>query len=468
MSEDQLRHRIQAAGQEHVLRFWSRITPQQRQRLAAQLHTIDFNLVNELYTKLVASPPRRNPAALEPAEVITLAEQQGDPRQRQTMIELGEEAIAAGRVGALLVAGGQGSRLGFDGPKGMLAIASVTGKSLFQLHAEKLLALSRRHRVAIPFYIMTSQANHEATVHFFESNQYFGLPVAEVYFFRQGMMPAVDSRGQIILERPESVFLNPDGHGGVLTALKKSGALQDMQRRKLEHIFYFQVDNVLINLCDPLFIGYHLHAESEMSAKVCSKKHPDEKVGVVGRKNGRLTVIEYSEMSETDKTARNSSGSLKFNSGSIAIHLFSVEFLTREVENGSKLPWHVAHKRIPYVGDDGNPREPERPNGFKFESFIFDALSDARKTMLLEVDRAHEFSPIKNASGEDSPATAVQDFSNFYATWLEQCGVTIPRTSEGFPLPRIEISPLFALDVEELRCKLSADLMVGDELYLGE
>jgi UDP-N-acetylglucosamine/UDP-N-acetylgalactosamine diphosphorylase len=226
-------------------------------------------------------------------------------------------------------------------------------------------------------------------------------------------------------------------------------------------------------MCDPLFIGYHASANAEMSAKVCAKRDPYEKVGVIGKvfdqttgKSGRLKVIEYSDMSNADKEARLPDGTLKYNAGSIAIHLLNVGFIAREVEGGTKLPWHMAHKQIPYLDANGALIQPDKPNGYKFETFIFDALGDARRVVLLEVDRRCDFSPIKNASGEDSPQTAQRDMCALYAGWLEQAGIKVPRDVSGNLSARLEISPLFALDAAELAQKVKPDLRVGDDFYL--
>jgi UDP-N-acetylglucosamine/UDP-N-acetylgalactosamine diphosphorylase len=320
---------------------------------------------------------------------------------------------------------------------------------------------------------MTSDSNAGETRAFFEQNNLLGYPPADIFFFEQEMMPALDENGKLILDAPDHIFMNPNGHGGTLTALEKSGALANMRRRGIEEIFYFQVDNVLLKICDPLFIGYHVAANAEMSAKVCGKRDPHEKVGVIGRvvdpaagKTGKLKVIEYSDMSKADKEARNPDGTIKYNAGSIAIHLFNVEFIAREVNGGTKLPWHVAHKQIPYLDAGGELIQPDQPNGYKFETFIFDALSDAQRVAVLEVERRFEFSPVKNAAGEDSPQTAQHDLCELHAHWLEQAGVKIPRDAAGRLNARIEISPLFALDAPELAKKIPPDFQFQDDLYL--
>jgi UDP-N-acetylglucosamine/UDP-N-acetylgalactosamine diphosphorylase len=319
---------------------------------------------------------------------------------------------------------------------------------------------------------MTSETNDAETRALFRRHSFFGLREEDVVFFTQGEMPALDAEGKLILEAPDRIFMNPDGHGGTLRALRRSGALRDMKRRGIEEIFFFQVDNVLLAMCDPLFIGYHLHAQAEMSAKVCAKRDAQEKMGVMGMIDNRMAVIEYSDMSVADKEARLPDGTLKYNFGNLAIHLFKRSFVEREVGDGhadnpsSRLPWHLAHKRIHHIDGDGNMVSPSQPNGYKFETFIFDALGDARNVVCMEVDRREEFGGVKNAEGEDSPATAKAAMIDQFARWLEAAGVRVPRDAGGAPGCRIEISPVFALDAQELAAKVSAHLQVGEELYL--
>ncbi|MFQ5653036.1 MAG: UTP--glucose-1-phosphate uridylyltransferase [bacterium] len=459
--------RTVAAGQEHVLRFWQDLAPASRDKLLAQLSQIDFDLVAKHHKSfLQARQSRPHKARFEPAEFIPIPKSAAEREAANRAKLEGEEALRRGRVAAFLVAGGQGTRLGFDGPKGKFPISPIRKKSLFQLHAEKILALSRRHDTAIPWYIMTSKTNHEETVELFERQHYFGLRPAEVMFFRQEMVPALDPNGKLLLETKDHIFENPNGHGGSLSALKNSGALDDMKDRGIDLIFYFQVDNVLVKMCDPLFLGVHLQQRADMSAKIVVKTDPEEKVGVLGRIDGKWGVIEYSDLSEQEKTASAPDGSLRFKAGNMAIHVLSVAFVERENKGGLRLPWHVAHKKIPFLDANGRLVAPEGPNGYKFETFVFDALKDAKRAVFLEARREAEFSPVKNATGVDSPESARQDLMRMFARWLQRAGVHVPCEADGSPQPLIEISPLFALDAEEVERKVSAGLTVSDSLYL--
>lgn len=465
--EQNIIDRVREAGQAHVFKFWEELDAAGQQRLLQQLGEIDFDLLSRLKRDFIDAEDKQLDAVLEPANFIPVPETPEQQANHKTARDIGEEALRAGHVAAFLVAGGQGTRLGFAGPKGKFPISPIRQKSLFQLHAEKILALSRKYGVTIPWYIMTSEANHKETVAFFEEHGYFGLKAQDVMFFRQDMIPALDSKGRLFLDKKDHIFKNPNGHGGALSALKNSGALDDMKQRGIDIVFYFQVDNVLIKMCDPIFIGYHLRDDAQMSAKVVQKTDPAEKVGVIGYINGNLGVIEYSDLPEEQQNARNPDGTLKFRGGSIAIHVFDVDFIEQENTGGLRLPWHVAHKKIPYLDDQGNLVEPDAPNGYKFETFVFDALGDAERAVFLEVSRKEEFSPVKNAEGTDSPETARSDQIDLFANWLGEAGIEVPRDINNHVQGKIEISPLYALDAAEVRAKVDPDLKFDGKLYLA-
>ena len=334
-------------------------------------------------------------------------------------------------MAAFLVAGGQGTRLGFDGPKGAYEIGPVTRRTLFQLHAEKIAALSRRAGKTVPWYIMTSESNHNATVAYFREHAFHGLREDSVRFFRQDMLPAVDRAGKFLLETKSRVFTSPNGHGGSLKALRDSGALADMKERGIDVIFYFQVDNPLVEICDPVFLGRHLEARADMSSKVVRKSSWKEKVGVMGLLGGKLAVIEYSDLPEAAARAVLPDGSLEYWAGSIAIHVLSADFVDRLTRGGFHLPYHRAEKAIPHVDASGREVKPSEKNGIKFETFVFNALAEARNSVTMEVLREEEFSPVKNAEGEDSPATSRRDLTALYLRWLEENGASIERDQGG-------------------------------------
>ncbi|RMH62172.1 MAG: UDPGP type 1 family protein [Calditrichaeota bacterium] len=433
--------------QTHVLKFWNELNDAERQHLLKQIEQIDFDNLSQLI-ELTRQQNTTVSREMEEAPIVRLADRVD---KDAAMRRLGEEALRKGKVAAFLVAGGQGSRLGFDGPKGMYPVTPVKRKSLFQLHAEKIISRARRYDTVIPWYIMTSHSNHKQTVAFFRENRYFGLRPENVFFFRQEMLPAVDEQGKLILDRKDSVFMSPNGHGGALKAMWDSGAVKDMRHRGIEHIFYFQVDNVLTRICEPEYIGYHIAAGADMSNKVVHKAYSGEKMGVICSMEGKTALVEYSDMTDEQMQATDANGGLKYWAGSIAVHMIDVAFVEKETDHGFRLPYHVAHKQIPFVDEQGRVVQPRDKNGYKFETFVFDALNHARATMTLEVERSEEFSALKNGEGLDSPETARRDMNRLYARWLRQAGYPLPADDDG--ATDIEISPLFADEVQALMAR---------------
>jgi len=456
--------RLYAMGQGHIFRYWDELSVEKREYFLLQIERLDLTVLSrliELGTGKAQSIVESY--HLEPAKVITLKMRRN---RDAAVIPLGEKALQEGKVAAFLVAGGQGTRLGFAGPKGAFLITPVKQKSIFQLHAEKILAVQHKYHCIIPWYIMTSQTNHIQTVNFFKDHNYFGLKRENIYFFRQEMLPAIDFEGKLILAEKHSLFLSPNGHGGSVKALWDSGAVKDMQQRGIEYIFYFQVDNVLANICDPAFIGYHIAGRGEMSNKVVRKRHAEERMGVICLINGQEGVVEYSDLSKEDMYATTADGQLKYWAGSIAIHMMNVEFIEQANINGFILPFHKALKKVPYLDAHGNKIQPQQPNGIKFETFVFDLLFQAGKTLTLEVDRRFEFSPVKNNSGEDSPQTARRHLLWNYARMLLDAGINLPVDDEGVPRFPIEISPLFALNADDIRKKKERIGVINKNTYL--
>jgi UDP-N-acetylglucosamine/UDP-N-acetylgalactosamine diphosphorylase len=438
MVDQKLFNLIESNGQVHILNFWDELTEQQKSQLTAQLIKIDFKLLKTLYNKAISESNLKR-QKIEPARVISLQERKAQDKE---MTMIGEKLLKAGKVAAFLVAGGQGSRLGFEHPKGMFPITPVKKKSLFQMHAEKIIATAREFNTVIPWYIMTSIGNHEETVDFFEKHNFFGLNKKDVMFFSQEMIPAVDHKGKLLLEEKARIFMNPNGHGGSLKAIWDSGAYSDMVKRGIESIFYFQVDNVLIYICDPAFLGYHKYYNSDMSSKVLRKSFPEEKLGVICKIDEKIGVIEYSDLSKEDANARDAKGDLKYWAGSIAIHVLETGFIEKLNKKGFKLPYHIAEKKIPHIDAHGKFIKPDKNNGFKFETFVFDALQYCSKTVSIEVERANEFSALKNKSGVDSEETSIRDLNVLYLNWLKKAGLPIEYQDES--IPDTEISPLFA------------------------
>lgn len=466
-----VRRTLDEHGQGHLLRFYEDLPPARQKALLAQLAAIDFAEVDRLAEEHVFSSEAAPKGDIQPQE--TISANSGDEKTAQMFAgarQRGDQLLAEGKVAAFVVAGGQGTRLGYEGPKGCLEATAVAHKPLFQLFAEQILAAGRRAGVAIPWYIMTSPQNDVATRAYFRQHDHFGLSGDDVFFLVQGSMPAIGLDGKLLLADKGSVAVSPNGHGGSLPALRSSGAIEDMANRGVELISYFQVDNPLVRCIDPLFLGLHDLRKAEMSAKVLPKRDPLEKLGNVCLVDGKVTVIEYSDMPEELATACTEDGHLRFSAGSIAIHVLSRSFVERLTEGGKcVLPYHRAVKRVPYTDPAGQVVEPEEPNAVKLEMFVFDALPLAASPVVLETDRSEEFSPIKNSQGPDSLTTSLHDQVRRAASWLEDAGVAVPRDADGQVAAAIEISPLYADSAEVLADKVDKNLKTsaGQNVYLG-
>ena len=448
-----LKEKFEAAGQGQVFEFFESLDGEQKRALESQLEQVDLNELERLNRELVFGGDKgaaMDFSKLKPAPYIPLPSDKTKAPEWAEAKKIGEEAIRAGRVAAFVVAGGQGTRLGFDAPKGLFKVTPVKHKSLFQVFAEKILSASRKYGVSIPWVIMTSHINDAATRAFFEENNFFGLKKEDVIFFKQGLMPAVDTNGKIILENKGKIAMTPDGHGGCLRGMVRSGAAAELKRRGIDCISYFQVDNPLINIIDPYFIGFHIKGGSEMSSKMIPKAYPLEKVGHFCMYDGKLTVVEYSDLPKEYQEKIGANGRLEFIAGSVAIHVIDRNFVER-LGGGSEsaLPFHRADKKIPYVGADGNIVKPEKPNGIKFEMFVFDALPMAANPVIIEGARGDEFSPVKNAEGVDSPLTCKNDQKKQAARWLKRAGEKVETNPGGVPGFDMEISPLFATNEED-------------------
>ncbi|MCD6405422.1 MAG: UDPGP type 1 family protein [Planctomycetes bacterium] len=425
-------------GQKHVLRFWESLTLGEKQALANQVQAVDFDLLARLAGE-TGKPPLAQ-GDIEPAPFVELPTDDASAGRWSRARETGEAALRAGRVAAFVVAGGQGTRLGFDGPKGAFPVGPITERSLFQVHCEKVLAASRHYGSTIPLAVMTSSANDAATRAFFEQHEFFGLPPDSVRIFTQEEMPAVDASGKLILESPRHIFMSPNGHGGSLKALWDSGCIEWLEDLGIDTISYFQVDNPLVKVIDPAFVGFHIEGAADISLKVLRRTIPEEKLGIWVHVAGEGRVVEYIDMPVEKMRARNEDGSLRFSGGSIAIHCFSVAFIRALNREGFALPFHYAAKKISFVDESGKTIRPAEPNGTKFETFVFDALAFAKRIVAVETLREEEFSPVKNAAGNDSPETARRDMSRAYAHLLDAVGISVGLDTDGYPLHPIKIA----------------------------
>jgi len=435
------------------LAFWDKLNKSQRQDLLAQIHRLDLDKIDVWVKKFIKNPVSDAISGDFVAALSYNSTPVGPEQQRKyaEAVKLGKELISAGKVAAFVVAGGQGTRLGFDGPKGNFPISPIKNKTLFRIFADSIAAASQKYQADCPWYVMASPLNYGQTTEIFRSNNYYGLGEKNVFVFQQETLPNFSLDGKILLEDKAKIACSPDGHGGSFRALYQSGALDDMKRRGVEFLSYWQVDNPLINIFDPLFIGLHVLDKAEMSSKTLIKSGPKEKVGNFCLVDGRVNVIEYSDLPDELAEKRNPDGSLVFELGSIAIHIINRTFVEKLNAGDFSLPLHRAVKKIQHIDKKGNTVESD---GIKLESFVFDALPLASKSVILQTIRSEEFAPTKNATGVDSVETTRQMMITRAADWLESAGVTIPRKPDGSVDCLLEIAPSFALEKENIKEKL--------------
>jgi len=426
---------IRSAGQEHVLRFWDSLDGPSRTRLAGQLEGVDWpglDRLRGLARGLAAgAPPPGVAFDLAAAETPPCTTLDGDGAA-------GESLLAGGLVGAILVAGGQGSRLGCAGPKGTVAVGPLSGDTLFERLLGKLGGIRRRYGRAVPLAIMTSTATDAETRAWLAAHGHCGLDPTDVLVFRQRDLPALDDRdSNLLLEAPDRIALAPDGHGGLLPALVAAGGLGWFADRGCRHVVTFQVDNPLTMPLHPGFLGAHLRGHADFTTQVVRKREPQERVGVVVRDRERTFVVEYSDLPPHLAAERRPDGELRFHAGSIAVHAFALDFLARAAATPDPLPLHLAHKAVPFVDADGTRVQPRSPNAVKFERFVFDLMPLADRVVLVEIDPADGFAPLKNPPGAaaDTLAHVHAAMDAFARRLLARAGVAV---AEGVS---VELAP---------------------------
>ncbi len=460
MKEQEILHLLRQYGQDHLLDHYGILSSHDRQGLLQNLLRFDIPLTFELFKKFhLKTDVKDTERAFEPPRAITIPKNELEQKKIDEARIAGESLIRQQKTAVLIVAGGQGSRLGYEGPKGTFPISPIKGKTLFQLFAEQVVASSRRYGATIPLLIMTSEENDKETVGFFHDHNFFGLNPGTVHFFRQGMLPSVTPDGRLLLKSNENLLANPDGHGGSLKALHDTGLLGRLKEQGYEELFYCQVDNPLVKIADPVFLGLHAMTGADASTKVVRRKDVREKVGLYVYLNGRDAVVEYSDIGDEYMSAVDEDGDILYWAGNTAIHVFSLKFIQRLTGHGFVLPYHCAQKTVEYSDHAGRRCAAKV---WKFETFVFDAIPLARKTCCMEVLREEEFAPVKNRNGSDSPETARQAMVNLHRSWLRKAGMDID------PDARIEISPLYALDTNELREKTKGGRFIGaKDIYLN-
>lgn len=396
-------------GQEHLLQCYESISQEQKNQLLTDILTLNFSQVKSLYESTKQKPNFEN-EKIEPIEHTVKSELSDGELAKYTQI--GEAAIKAGKLAVVTMAGGQGTRLGHNGPKGTYDLGLDSHKSIFEILCDHIKEAKNKYNINIPWYLMTSDENNDDTVAFFEKNNYFGYPKTAVKFFKQGKLPMLDTNGKILLDENGMIKQAADGHGGIFEALRKNGILYDMREKGIEWIFIGGVDNVLVKMVDPVFTGLMISQNTLSGGKSLVKASPEEKVGVFCKKNGRPNVIEYTEISKDMAEKQDENGNLVYGESHILCNQFNIALLEEISKN--KLPYHVAFKKASYLDEHGNLIEPTEPNAYKFEAFIFDAFGVADNMTVFRVKREEEFAPVKNATGVDSAESARALYKSFH------------------------------------------------------
>lgn len=396
MTLEQCREKLKEFHQEHVLDYFDELTGEQRDELLLQIETTDFSM-------LAAGKDREQQkrgeitslAAMEIAEI---------EKNRERYEKAGLETLRQGKVGAVLLAGGMGTRLGSDNPKGMYNIGITKEVYIFERLIANLLEVVEQAGVFVPLFIMTSDKNHKATTAFLEEKNYFGYDKNYVYFFQQDMAPASDYEGRVYMEEKWKMSVSPNGNGGWYTSMKNAGLLNVVEKLKIEWLNVFSVDNVLQRIADPCFVGATVLSGCAVSSKVVRKSNPDERVGVMCLEDGRPSIVEYYETTEEMRQAKNEKGEPAYNFGVTLNYLFRKEAVDKVAEE--KLPLHIVEKKIPYLNEAGEFVKPEEPNGLKYEQLVLDMVHEMESCLPYEIVREKEFAPIKNKTGADSVDTA--------------------------------------------------------------
>ncbi len=401
--------KLKKFGQEHLLSQYEKLSKENKVKLLDEILTLDFNEVNELYKK-VNNTVDFGSSKIEPIEYTDKSAMSKEELAHYK--EIGLKAIKEGKLAAVTMAGGQGTRLGHNGPKGTFDLGLDSHKPIFEILCDTLKDAEKKYGIYVMWYIMTSNENNDATVKFFEEHSYFGYPKEKIIFFKQGELPMIDTQGKVLLGENGLIEKAADGHGGIFLSMKKNGIIYDMKTRGIEWAFIGGVDNVLVNMVDPVILGLAIDKKVLAAGKSVVKAGPHEKVGVFCKRNGKPSVVEYSEISKEMAELTNENGDLVYGESHILCNLFSVKAIEEISKNN--LPYHSAFKKAKYLDKDGNVVTSDTPNAYKFEAFLFDAFESLEDIAILRVKREEEFAPVKNAEGVDSPETARKLYKEFH------------------------------------------------------
>lgn len=403
---EQVKKILKEQKQEQILEY----PIKNKEEFASEVLKIKFEELNKLYDKAIKNEKVEN-SKIEPIPYIE--KDKLSEEEKEHYKKIGENIIKNREYAVVTMAGGQGSRLGHDGPKGTFDFGLENHKSIFEVLCDRLKEAYEEYNVYIPWYIMTSRQNNEDTINFFEKNNYFGYSKENVYFFKQGELPVVNEQGKLMLDNDGNINTAADGHGGVFISMEKEKITENMKQKGIKWVFIGPVDNILIKMVDPIFIGICQDKNVLAGGKSIIKAYPEERVGVFCKKDGKPDVIEYTEISKEMSEMKNDKGELVYAESHINCNMFNIDIIEKISKN--KLPYHCAHKKIEYLNKEGQVVKPEEPNAYKFEAFIFDAFKMLDEMVIFRVKREEEFAPIKNAEGKDSPKTALELYKNFYS-----------------------------------------------------
>lgn len=464
--------KLQEAGQDHLFSFWDELDSAEQKELLAQLQALDLpTLLPRIARYRKKGRKTAKARVYEPCSDSSRLEVDSPARPTE-QVELerkaGKKLLRDGKV-AVVISGTESvlDPSGEPVPLGCTPIGPVSEKSLFQLQAEKLVALGKKYRSSPPILLMTSSVNHDQTVEHFQRSDNFGLSLQDLKFHSRPALPVLSRRGLMLLRRKHQLALASPGHGASLDLLLEDDIFKRLKNRGIEHVLFFVVDNPLVRVADTRFLGRHLEGEYEVSCKVVTKLDPDEAIATFCHCNGHPTLVEPEDLSEVEQNLRRDDGSLAFDQGDTETHLFSLAFLGQLKERGYRLPLHVSECVTPYVDRRGRRISPRKPNGVAFQSHVGDALSEAEKVLLYPIDRTEEYSPLSRTGGEDPRSRVRSDLSRLYTRWLRQAGATTGRANGSTPRPpAVEISPLFALDADDVGKRVELPLEIESDLYV--